>query len=149
MAYGLEQLVNNRDAWRLQRRMAGAVEREFAAGAGEERQYHGMVVENVFAKDQGRVVVKLEHGLVERQHIRVLNRARQGLGCAHKAFQVLRHCLQGEKIESETHGPDQEIGKHRWGFLVGKKGGRCSGAFTSDNQQWLDYSIRCGAMASS
>ena len=67
----LQQLIDDRHRRRLERRLAGPIEDEPPAGAGEQAQDDRVLGQNVLLEDLGSVAIELEHAGVERQHILV------------------------------------------------------------------------------
>jgi hypothetical protein len=90
---GLQQLVDDRNLRRFERRHVGPVEDEPAARAREQAKDHRMLAEEVSLKDSGCVAVELEHHGVERQHVLVGDVGRAGRGAALDRLHVGRQAL--------------------------------------------------------
>ena len=74
---GFEQLIDDRHRWRFEWRHAGPIKDEPATRSREQGENDGMLAENVSLEDFGGVVIELEHGGIQRQHVlgRGLDRA--------------------------------------------------------------------------
>jgi hypothetical protein len=91
--------------------MAGPIQNEPPAGAGEQAKDDGMLTENVALEDFGRIAVQLEHAGVECQHVLGSGFGGAGGGVAgdrlHVRRQVLR--LRGSNRPGERNRRDRHI----------------------------------------
>jgi hypothetical protein len=61
VADGFQQLINDGNRWRLERRLAGPMEDEPPARSREQAEDHRMLGQKVSLEDLGVVVIQLEH----------------------------------------------------------------------------------------
>ena len=95
----LDQLVDDRHLRRFERRLAGTVQDQPAAGAGEQPEDDRVLAQNVLLEDFRGVAIQLEHAGVERQHVLGRRFARRRRGLArdrrHVGGKILRSCRDG------------------------------------------------------
>ena len=69
VADGFQQLIDDRHRRRIERRLAGPIKNEPAAGSGKQAEDDRVLGENILLEDFGRIAIKLEHAGIERQHV--------------------------------------------------------------------------------
>jgi hypothetical protein len=140
---GLQQLIDDGNLRRIQRRHPGPIQNKPPTGAGEQAENDRMFTENILLKNPGGVAVQLEHHGVERQHIlgRDISRARartsfdglhigrQALGphCLAQIYQKRRHRGRIEAASQKgTSSHDSLAGEsvHQFGDTLLRKHAR-------------------------